>query len=74
MPPIGNRTSAALPLAVPGPRRDHVPIYVIIPIFQSMWISFYDWDGLGQKTWIGIGNYVELIDDDTFYTSASRTT
>ena len=44
-------------------------IYVIIPIFQSMWISFYDWDGMGQAEWIGIANYVELIDDDSFYTS-----
>ena len=39
-------------------------VYVIMPIFQSMWISFYDWDGLGAKTWIGIANYVELIDDE----------
>ncbi len=28
-------------------------IYVIAPIFQSIWISFYDWDGLGAKEWIG---------------------
>ncbi len=44
-------------------------IYVIIPIFQSMWISFYDWDGLGAKVWIGVGNYIELFDDEAFYTS-----
>ena len=44
-------------------------VYVIIPIFQSIWISFFDWDGLGPKTWIGLGNYVELTDDDDFYTS-----
>lgn len=44
-------------------------VYVIIPIFQSLWISFYDWDGLGQAQWIGTENYVELIDDDAFYTS-----
>lgn len=44
-------------------------IYVIIPIFQSVWISFYDWDGLGEARWIGTANYVELMDDDAFYTS-----
>jgi multiple sugar transport system permease protein len=44
-------------------------VYVIIPIFQSMWISFYDWDGLGQPEWIGVENYVELVGDDSFYTS-----
>jgi multiple sugar transport system permease protein len=44
-------------------------IYVIYPIIQSMWLSFYDWDGLGPKTWVGLGNYIELGDDDAFYTS-----
>ena len=44
-------------------------IYVIIPVFQSMWLSFYDWDGLGAKEWIGTANYVELFDDDAFFTS-----
>jgi multiple sugar transport system permease protein len=42
-------------------------LYVLIPIVQSVWISFHDWDGLGEKVWIGLGNYVELLDDDTFY-------
>ena len=44
-------------------------VYVIAPIFESMWISLYDWDGLGPMTWIGLANYTELFDDDSFYTS-----
>lgn len=44
-------------------------LYVIIPIFQSVFVSFQDWDGLGEARWIGIDNYVELMDDDSFYTS-----
>ncbi len=44
-------------------------VYVILPIFQSIWISFYDWDGLGEARWIGTGNYRELVDDPAFYTS-----
>ena len=44
-------------------------IYVIIPIFQSIWISFFAWDGLGTKEWVGMANYAELLDDDRFYTS-----
>lgn len=44
-------------------------IYVIAPIFQSIWISFFEWDGLGPKEWVGLGNYVELMDDDRFFTS-----
>ncbi|MEP6333669.1 MAG: sugar ABC transporter permease [Anderseniella sp.] len=44
-------------------------LYVIIPIFQSMNISFYAWDGLGEKEFVGLSNYVELMDDEAFYTS-----
>jgi len=44
-------------------------LYVIIPIFESMWISFYAWDGIGEATWVGTENYVELFDDEAFYTS-----
>ena len=44
-------------------------VYVILPIFQSIWISFFEWDGLGEKTWVGTANYIELMDDDRFYTS-----
>ena len=44
-------------------------LYVILPIFESMAVSFYEWDGLGEKTWVGMANYVELMDDDAFYTS-----
>ena len=34
-------------------------LYVLIPIVQSVWISFHDWDGLGDKVWIGLGNEQE---------------
>lgn len=44
-------------------------IYVMIPICESIWISFYDWDGLGPKTWIGFANYAELMQDEAFYVS-----
>ena len=44
-------------------------LYVILPVFQSIWISLYDWDGLGPMTWVGLDNYRELFDDEAFYTS-----
>ncbi len=44
-------------------------VYVIWPIFESFWLSFYDWDGLGEARWLGWANYQELLDDDAFYTS-----
>jgi multiple sugar transport system permease protein len=44
-------------------------VYVLIPIVQSLRLSFFDWDGLGAMTWIGWGNYQELWWDDAFWTS-----
>lgn len=44
-------------------------VYVLWPVVDSLWLSFFDWDGLGEKTWIGTENYVELFDDDAFYVS-----
>ena len=44
-------------------------IYVIAPIFQSIWISFFEWDGLGPRKWVGLANYGELWSDESFYTS-----
>ena len=43
--------------------------YVIFPVFQSVGISLYEWDGLGERTYVGMDNYVELMDDEAFYTS-----
>lgn len=44
-------------------------VYVIIPIFQSFNISLYDWDGLGEATFVGLDNYRELVDDRAFEVS-----
>ena len=44
-------------------------VYVISPILQSFQISLYDWDGLGQATYIGLGNYRELVTDRAFEVS-----
>jgi multiple sugar transport system permease protein len=42
-------------------------VYVLYPIAQSIRLSFYDWDGIAPKEFIGLANYRELLDDDTFY-------
>ncbi|MBF9014094.1 MULTISPECIES: carbohydrate ABC transporter permease [unclassified Oceanispirochaeta] len=44
-------------------------IFVIWPIFQSIWISFHKWDGFSPMTWVGLKNYRKLFDDPRFYTS-----
>ena len=44
-------------------------VYVIAPIFQSIYISFFQWDGLGEARWVGLRNYEDLWYDSRFYTS-----
>lgn len=50
-------------------------VYVIFPIFQSISLSFYEWNGLynaqGESTavWVGWDNYAKLMQDDRFFTS-----
>ena len=44
-------------------------VYVIVPIFQSFWISFHEWDGLGEKVFVGFDNYERLATDRKFEVS-----
>ncbi len=50
-------------------------IYVVLPIFQSLWLSLYEWNGLydatgaSTATWVGFENYVKLWDDPKFWIS-----
>lgn len=44
-------------------------LYIVLPIFQSIGISLFDWDGLGEKRFVGLSNYSELLHDEAFFTS-----
>lgn len=46
-----------------------VAIYVIWPILSTMRISFYNWDGMTDPSFVGLANYVELFHAPTFYTA-----
>ncbi|MEM1352123.1 MAG: sugar ABC transporter permease [Pseudomonadota bacterium] len=44
-------------------------VYVIWPIYESIAISFYAWDGLGAAKYVGLENYAELMEDSAFEVS-----
>ena len=44
-------------------------VFVIWPIIASVWLSFFEWDGVSPKEWIGLSNYQELTTDDVFWTA-----
>lgn len=47
---------------------------MFLPILQSVNISFYRWNGLGKKAFIGFENYKLLFQDETFLLSMINTT
>ncbi|SFR00987.1 carbohydrate ABC transporter membrane protein 1, CUT1 family [Poseidonocella sedimentorum] len=50
-------------------------VYVVLPIFESIWLSFYEWNGLyrpdgtSTATWVGFDNYAKLWGDPKFWIS-----
>lgn len=47
-------------------------LFVLWPIVASIWLSLHDWDGISPKTWVGLGNYQELVTDPVFWTAISN--
>ncbi|HNX76202.1 MAG TPA: sugar ABC transporter permease [Candidatus Rifleibacterium sp.] len=45
----------------------------VLPIFYSLWVSFYEWDLIGQPEFVGAGNYSRLMDDPLFFKSLWNT-
>lgn len=43
--------------------------FVLYPIIENIRLSFYAWDGISPRTWVGTGNYRELIADPVFWTA-----
>lgn len=39
-------------------------VYVAWPIAESVRVSFYRWDGVGDMEWVGLANYAELAEDE----------
>ena len=46
--------------------------FIIYPLIDGLVTSFYDWDLIGEKSFIGFRNYAELIKDEVFYKSISN--
>lgn len=43
-------------------------IFIVVPIFQSLWFSFHDWKiGAEEQQWLGLDNYRRLFADESFW-------
>lgn len=36
---------------------------VFVPMVQTFYISFTDWEGIGPKTWAGLNNYIRIFSE-----------
>lgn len=44
-------------------------VVIIVASIETIWVSFFEWDGVGVKQWVGLANYVQLLNDPQFYIS-----
>jgi raffinose/stachyose/melibiose transport system permease protein len=38
-------------------------LFVLLPLLMSIQYSFVRWDGIGPMTWVGLDNYVRVLED-----------
>ncbi len=50
-----------------------VLIFTVYPFLQMLWMAFHDWPLLGEKKFIGLGNFVKVWNDTQFWTSLGFT-
>ena len=48
-------------------------VIVIVPVFMSAYYSLNMWNGIGDKVFIGLNNYIRLLSDQQFLNSAKNT-
>jgi len=48
-------------------------LFMIYPLLHGFYISFFKWDILSSKKFLGFANYIKLFKDQTFYTSLLHT-
>ncbi|SFC74069.1 carbohydrate ABC transporter permease [Collimonas sp. OK412] len=42
-------------------------VYVLYPIFYTIYLSFFNWDGMMKPEFIGFANYIEMLHAPTFH-------
>ena len=42
---------------------------VVVPLIMTIGVSFTRWQGVGVPTWVGLENYVRLLNDPSFWAS-----
>ncbi|WP_420594078.1 carbohydrate ABC transporter permease [Deinococcus sp.] len=46
-----------------------VVAFFLLPLLMTAWMSLHDWPLLGKHSFIGVGNYLRMLHDKTFWSS-----
>lgn len=44
----------------------------VLPIFISLYYSFFSWDGITDMVFVGFGNFTDIFEDDIFWLSVKN--
>ncbi len=59
--------SRALPYLMVAPSLTIFSVFVLYPIFYMIYLSFFKWNMLGPKTFIGLKNFTDMFADPEFW-------
>ena len=48
-------------------------VFILYPVLANIYLSFFKWKGMGHATFIGVDNYVTMVNDPTFWVSIKNT-
>ena len=61
-----------LPIVFVSPSLIFFSLFVIYPIFQTLWLSFWKWDRISPSIWVGIENYRIVLSNPEIYSAFSH--
>jgi len=61
-----------LPIIFVSPALIFFALFVIYPIFQTIWLSFWKWDRISAGIWVGIENYKTVLSNPEIYSAFSH--
>ena len=55
-----------------APAMTFFSVFVIYPIFQTIWISLWKWDRISPGVWVGFDNYKRVLSNPEIYSAFSH--
>ncbi len=60
----GRAREALAPYLYIAPALALFAVFVLAPFLHTVWLSFFEWDGVTVGTWIGLENYTDIFGDE----------